>query len=102
MRYLSGAMRTDGERVTFRFFGSSVRREDRAGTSLERIRPDELEELAPIEVTVPAKAGEAEGSVLPVRLRAEVTAIGTLKLEALAQGGSDEHFTVELNVRASR
>ena len=88
-----------GERVTFRFFGSSVRRDDRAGTSLERWKPDELEELAPIEVTVAAKPGEAEGSVLPVRLRAEVTAIGTLKLEARASG--DEHFTVELNVRGS-
>ena len=89
-----------GERVTFRFFGSSVRRDDRAGATLERWTPGELEELAPVEVTVPA-APETEGDVIPVHLRAEVTAIGTLKLEALAQGGSEEHFTVELNVRSS-
>ncbi|MGC4087720.1 MAG: Hsp70 family protein [Polyangiaceae bacterium] len=37
-----------GEPVTFRFFGSSVRRGDQAGTLLEAWKPDELEELSPI------------------------------------------------------
>jgi len=43
----------------------------------------ELEELAPIEVTLPAE-GRREGDVVPVRLHASVTEVGTLMLEAVA------------------
>ncbi len=71
-----------GEPVTFRFFGSSVRRADEAGTVLERWTPGEIEELAPIEVTLPAE-GRPTGDVVPIRLRAQVTPIGTLELEAI-------------------
>ena len=35
-----------GEPVRFRFFGSTVRREDHVGTVLEHWSPQELEELA--------------------------------------------------------
>jgi hypothetical protein len=90
-----------GEKVRFRFFGSSVRRADVAGTELERWKGDELEELAPIEVTLPAE-GRREGDVVPVRLRASVTEIGTLLLEALplAPLKDGERWKIELNVRA--
>lgn len=91
-----------GEKVRFRFFGSSVRRGDTAGTALERWKGEELEELAPIEVTFPAQ-GRAEGDVVPVRLRASVTEVGTLLLEAIpiAPLAPDECWKIELNVRAS-
>ncbi len=90
-----------GENVRFRFFGSSVRRADGAGIELERWKRDELEELAPIEVTLPAK-GRAEGDVVPVRLRASVTEVGTLLLEAIPTKPLDanERWKIELNVRA--
>jgi hypothetical protein len=90
-----------GEKVQFRFFGSSVRRTDAVGTELERWRDGELEELAPIEVTLPAKE-RRDGDVVPVRLRASVTAIGTLELEAvpLQPMAPDERWKLELNVRA--
>ena len=71
-----------GEPVRFRFFGSSVRREDKAGAELESWKEGELEELAPIEVTLPAQ-GRSEGDVVPVRLGASVTEVGTLLLEAV-------------------
>jgi len=89
-----------GEPVRFRFFSSSVRRGDRVGTALERWLPDELAELAPIEVTLPAE-GRAEGDVVPVRLQTSVTAIGTLLLEAVPTDPvqDDERFKVELSVR---
>ena len=48
-----------GETVRFRFFGSSVRRKDAVGTALERWKGDELEELAPIEVDLPAEGRSA-------------------------------------------
>jgi hypothetical protein len=90
-----------GEPVRFRFFGSSVRRGDVAGTLLEGWKETELEELAPIEVTLPADK-RRQGDVVPVRLHAKVTEIGTLKLEAvpiepLAEG---ERWDIELSVRS--
>ena len=90
-----------GEKVAFRFFGSSVRRDDTAGTELERWKEGELEELAPIEVTLPAE-GRREGDVVPVELSAQVTEIGTLLLEAIPKEPvrEDERFRVELSVRA--
>ncbi len=90
-----------GESVHFRFFGSTVRREDAAGTELERWKEGELEELAPIEVTLPAE-GRREGDVVPVELSAHVTEVGTLLLEAVPKDPvtPNERFKVELSVRA--
>ncbi len=89
-----------GESVRFRFFGSTVRREDRAGTLLESWGDDELRELPPIEVTLPAD-GRREGDVVPVRLRSQVTEVGTLLLEAepIQPLKQDERWRVELSVR---
>ncbi len=91
-----------GEPVTFRFFCSSVRREDAVGAFISDVeRSNDVIEVAPLEITFPA-VGRAPGDVVPVRLRAHVTAIGTLKLEAvpLAPREPDEAFEVELSVRS--
>jgi hypothetical protein len=90
-----------GEAVRFRFFGSSVRREDPAGTELEAWKDGELEELPPIEVTLPAE-GRREGDVVPVHLEAKVTEVGTLLLEAVPTSPQkpDERWRIELSVRA--
>jgi hypothetical protein len=89
-----------GEPVRFRFFGSTVRRDDVAGVELGRIRPDELEELSPIEITLEA-VGRAEGDVVAVRLESQVTPVGTLLLEAvpLNPRSPDERWKIELGVR---
>jgi hypothetical protein len=89
-----------GEHVRFRFFASTVRREDRAGTALELFGKHELSELAPIEITLPAD-GRSPGEVVPVHLRASVTAVGTLLLEAvpIEPRSRDERWKVELSVR---
>lgn len=89
-----------GEPVRFRFFGSTVRRDDVAGTELESWKAGELEELSPIEVTLPASK-RSEGDVVPVRLRAAVTEVGTLLLEAIPTEPLDpgERWRVELSVR---
>lgn len=86
-----------GESVHFRFFGSSVRREDQAGTLLDFWAPDELQELAGIEALLPAE-GRAVGEVVPVQLRARVTEIGTLEL--LAEGPDGAQWKVEFEVRS--
>ena len=87
-----------GEPTRFRFFASSVRREDRAGTLLEDVvGNDEFEELAPIETDLPATAANA-GQLVPVNLQATVTEIGTLELHCLENGGPGD-WKLELNVR---
>lgn len=89
-----------GEPVTFRFFGSTIRRSDKAGTVLERWKKDELEELSPIELTLPP-AGRTPGDVVPVQLQASVTAVGTLEINAvpLAPLLEKERWKIELSVR---
>jgi hypothetical protein len=89
-----------GESVRFRFFGSTVRRDDGAGAVLESWGDEELRELPPIEVTLPAD-GRREGDVVPVRLRSRVTEVGTLLLEAepIHALKTDERWRVELSVR---
>lgn len=88
-----------GEPVHFRFFGSSVRRQDQVGTLLDYWGPEELQELEEIQATLPAE-GRTAGEVVPVRLHARVTEAGTLELEAVP-GGSTERWKVEFDVRGS-
>jgi hypothetical protein len=89
-----------GEPVRFRFFGSTVRHDDKTGRLLETFSANELEELAPIEVVLPAE-GRTAGDTVPVKLSASVTAIGTLLVEAipLEPQKPDERWKVELSVR---
>jgi hypothetical protein len=86
-----------GKPVHFRFFGSSVRRQDQVGTLLEQWDEEEIQELEGIEATLPAE-GRIPGEVVPVRLSAAVTETGTLRLEALPRG-SNERWKVEFEVR---
>jgi molecular chaperone DnaK (HSP70) len=85
-----------GEPAEFRLLGSSVRRDDVAGTVVERWQPDEIEELAPVETTL-TKAGE-EGRLVPVRVTARATEIGTLELFCVARDGKGR-WQLEFNVR---
>jgi molecular chaperone DnaK (HSP70) len=87
-----------GEHTRFRFFASSLRRDDRVGVMIEDVAGnDELEEVAPIETTLPAKEGN-EGKLVPVNLQAVVTELGTLELRCLEKGGPGR-WKLELNVR---
>jgi molecular chaperone DnaK (HSP70) len=88
-----------GEPVRFKFFESSVRRDDMPGTVLERVIAGELESLREIEATLPAE-GRVAGEVVPVRLCASVTEVGTLQIEALPRDGT-ERWKVELDVRVT-
>ncbi|MEK6364410.1 MAG: Hsp70 family protein [Burkholderia gladioli] len=86
-----------GEPVQFRFFGSSVRRQDQVGDMLDYWSPEELQELEAIQATLPAD-GRTPGEVVAVRLHARVTEAGTLELEALPRG-SEARWKVEFEVR---
>lgn len=87
-----------GEPTRFRFFASSLRRDDRVGQMLENAaNHEELEELAPIETTLSAD-GDRTGRLIPVNLQAAVTEVGTLEVRCLEKGGAGR-WKLELNVR---
>jgi hypothetical protein len=85
-----------GEPTVFRFFASSIRREDRVGDMVDdAAHSDELEEVAPIETTLGGDAGK----LVPVNLQAAVTEVGTLEVRCLEKGGGGGRWKLELNVR---
>lgn len=81
-----------GEPAEFRFFSSVSRRDDRPGDVLDPI-PAEVEELSPIEVSLPP----APEKVTRVTLAADVTATGVLELWCVAK--NEQRWKLEFNVR---
>jgi hypothetical protein len=86
-----------GEPVQFRFFGSSVRRQDQIGDLLDFWAPDELQELNEIQATL-SPEGRQSGDVVQVKLHAMATESGTLELTAVSNDG--QRWKVEFDVRA--
>jgi len=86
-----------GEPVQFRFFGSSVRRQDQIGELLDFWGPEELIELNEIQATL-SQEGRQAGDVVQVRLHAMATESGTLELLAVANDG--QRWKVEFDVRS--
>jgi hypothetical protein len=85
-----------GEPAEFRFLSSTVRQNDTVGAMVEDWG-DDLEELSPLEVTLPPTQGRGDESV-PVHLESRVTEIGTLELWCVARSGTDR-WKLELNIR---
>ncbi len=86
-----------GEPVRFRFFASTVRRDDPVGALLDQWSEDEIQELAEIEITLPPE-NHQPGEVVPVQLAATYTEVGTLRLEAVAKE-TGERWKIEFEVR---
>jgi molecular chaperone DnaK (HSP70) len=83
-----------GEPAEFRFFQSATRKSDAPGVMLDEIGED-LEELSPVEVTLPA-AGNA-GEFVPVTIETTITETGLLQLWSVARDG--RKWKLEFNVR---
>lgn len=93
-----------GEPVKFRFFRSNTRRHDDVGVQLDHWQEGELEELPELQSTLSIDSGRRNGEVVPVRLMARVTEVGTLKLEAISvnvnnNDGEKQRWQIELDVR---
>jgi len=86
---------TVGWPAEFRFLSSTIRKSDAPGALVEDWG-DELEELGPLEVTLPVD-GE-EGTVVPVTLESRVTEVGTLELWCRERNGGRQ-WKLELNIR---
>jgi len=86
-----------GENVTFRFFAAATRKDDRAGALIDA-DTDGLVELDPVEKEVPAEGERRAGDLVPVRLEAHVTEVGTLELWCAARDGHGR-WKLEYSVR---
>jgi molecular chaperone DnaK (HSP70) len=74
-----------GETAEFRFFSASDRPDDAPGALVD---PEQagLEELDPVEATLPATGGATPGTAVPVSLESRVTELGTMELWCVARG----------------
>ena len=83
-----------GAPAEFRFFCSATRKNDPAGALIEDFG-DELQELAPMEVNLPAESSESD--VVPVSFESVVTETGMLQLWCVARDG--RRWRLEFNLR---
>lgn len=83
-----------GEPADFGFFASVERKDDPPGLMIEDLGND-LQELAPIEVTLTAQGDS--GAVVPVTLETEITETGQLQLWCVAR--DQRRWKLEFNVR---
>ncbi len=84
-----------GEPAEFRFFASAARKHDSAGTLLDEIT-DELDEIAPVQVTLEGASGE----VVRVEIETHVTETGVLEIWCVA--GDGRRWKLEFRVRETR
>lgn len=86
-----------GTPARFRFFASTMRSEDTAGTKLDHWSPEELVESDPIELQLTSENAGDEPFV-PVQFHSRVTELGMFELWCRATR-SDEEWKMEFNVR---
>ena len=86
-----------GEPARFRFFKSSIRKEDQPGSVLPHWSPEELEETAPMETTLPPD-DSIEDSYVPVKFHSKITELGLLELWCVSTK-SDARWKLEFSVR---
>ncbi len=86
-----------GETSNFRFFAAATRKDDTAGVLIEADAPG-LGELDPVEKLVEADGERKAGDLVPVRLEAHVTEVGTLELWCVARDGHGR-WKLEYSVR---
>jgi molecular chaperone DnaK (HSP70) len=86
-----------GETSTFRFFAAATRKDDGAGALVDA-DADGVVELDPVEKLVAADGERKPGEMVPVRLEAHVTEVGTLELWCVARDGNGR-WKLEYSVR---
>jgi hypothetical protein len=86
---------TVGEPAEFRFFSSTVRKNDAVGTMIEDWG-DDLEELSSLDVTLTVEG--REGATVPVTLETRMTEVGTIELWCVARDRA-QRWKLELSIR---
>ncbi len=88
-----------GEPAHFRFFSSSVRKQDRPGNVLDRWTDDELQETDSMEALLPAPESTEE-TYVPVQFQSRVTELGVFELWCVSTRSNDR-WKLEFSVRDS-
>ena len=95
-----------GEPAEFRFLSSTIRKADPVGSLIEDWG-DDLEEMSPLEVTLPVEGDNSDATV-PVTLESRVTEVGTLELWCVERTSekragkkppAGSRWKLELNIR---
>lgn len=86
-----------GEPAVFRFFSSSVRKQDRPGDVLSAWSEEELEETDSLEAALPVDEAIDEGYA-PVRFHPKITELGMLELWCFSTK-TDGRWKLEFSVR---
>jgi len=86
-----------GETSAFRFFAAATRKDDGAGALIDA-DAEGVVELDPVEKHVAVEGERKAGDLVPVRLEAHVTEVGTLELWCVARDGHGR-WKLEYSVR---
>lgn len=86
-----------GEPAEFRFFSSSLRKEDEVGSLLQRWDESELTETAPLSATLPVDDSVTEPYV-PVRFQSRISELGMFELWCVSTQ-TEGRWKLEFNVR---
>lgn len=86
-----------GQPAHFRFFSSSVRKDDDAGVRLQRWTDDELSETDSLQATLP-KDEALDDHYVPVQFHTRITELGVLELWCVSTRGSGR-WKLEFSVR---
>lgn len=86
-----------GREVQFRFFTSSVRKEDKVGTVLRYWDEEELHETSPLRLTLSAEDADGAGFV-PIHFHSRINELGVFELWCNS-ARDDQHWKLEFNVR---
>ena len=88
-----------GETTEFRFFSSTIKNDDIHGTIIEDVSSDsDLEEMTSVSATLPAASEVPPGSLIPIRLRSELTETGTMQVWCFDEG-SDNKWKLDFELR---
>ncbi len=88
-----------GEPARFRFFSSSIRKQDKPGNQLTILGETELEETDSLEINLPGDEKFQEGYV-PVKFESKITELGIFELWCNSTV-SDDSWKMEFSVRES-
>ncbi len=89
-----------GEPAVFRFFSSSIRKDDKPGTILTGWADDELQETDSLEAHLPAEERFEEGYV-PVKFHPRITELGMFELWCKSTV-SDDSWKLEFSIREQK
>ena len=88
-----------GEPTEFRFFSSTTRQEDKIGDRIEVDENSDLTEMPPLQVMLSLSEDDSAASLVPVKLRTDLTDIGTLQLWCDDLNGKNS-WKLEFDIRA--